>query len=105
MTSVGQPAASQIAATRCVVVVFPAVPVTPTTRNAREGWPWNASASNAMSRRASSLTTCGTASGSGRSTSSADAPRPTASAANSWPSLLAPTRQQNRAPLEHARES
>ena len=40
----GKPACSKIDASRCVVVVLPVVPVTPTTVMAADGWPWKAAA-------------------------------------------------------------
>ena len=62
------------------------------------GCPKNSAAAVAIARRVSSTTSCGTESSSGRSTTSATAPRATASAAKSWPSARAPRTQKNNAP-------
>ena len=64
------------------MVVFPFVPVTAATSSSRVGSPKNTFAAGAIAARASETTSCGTGSGSGRSTTSAAAPRSTATAAN-----------------------
>jgi hypothetical protein len=70
------PAASKIALTRYPVVVFPFVPVMPTTRICRLGCPANSAASHASASRASLTTIHGTvgAAGTGRSATTAAAP-------------------------------
>ena len=70
-----RPAAARIANRRKLVVVFPLVPVTPTTSSSRVGSPKNTSAAGAIAARASRTTICGTARSSARSTTSATAPR------------------------------
>ena len=98
-TSPGErPAAARTERRRKVVVVLPFVPVTPATSSARVGSPKKASAAIAIAARASSTTSCGTSSSSGRSTTSATAPAATASAAKSCPSAREPGTQKNTAP-------
>ena len=65
------------------MVVLPFVPVTPTTRSAAVGLPWNAAASGPIAARTLGTTTSGTSSPSGRSHTIAAAPRLTASGAKS----------------------
>ncbi len=52
MTVVGPRCVSRIEASRCVTVVLPFVPVTPTMSSDRAGWPKNAHATWAMAGRA-----------------------------------------------------
>ena len=87
------------------MVVFPFVPVTPTTLSSAVGSPWKVAASGAIAARASATLTSGTPSSSGRSTTSAEAPASTAAGANSWPSLLRPVTQKKRVPSLTARLS
>src|SRR5215207_10503181 len=106
----GSPAASRTACTRCVTVVLPAVPVTPTTYNSCDGSPQNAAATGPSARRTSGTTswgacTWGVGSVRGRSTSRATAPASSAAGARSWPSTRVPGTQQNSAPGRTARVS
>jgi hypothetical protein len=89
------PAASSRWRTSQAVVVLPLVPVTPTTRRRDVGSPWKRAAAGAIASRTEGTTTSGTPSSSGRSTTSATAPRRTASAAKSWPSRWKPGTQKN----------
>jgi hypothetical protein len=59
---------------RYVVVVLPAVPVTPTTSSARDGSSKNATAAGPIEARTECTTSCGTGGATGRSTTSAAAP-------------------------------
>ena len=99
MTAAGRPAASSTDRSRCVVVVLPFVPVTPTTSRSRDGWPWKAAAAGPIARacrRHDGLHhRCRAAS---RSHSSATAPASTARSAKSCPSTTAPGTQQNSEP-------
>ena len=92
------PAASRISRTRNAVVVFPFVPVTPTTRSSAVGSPKNRAASGAIAARASATTIWGTSTSSSRSTTSATAPAATTWAANSCPSAFSPGTQKNSVP-------
>ena len=100
-----RPAAARMAKSRNDVVVFPLVPVTPTTSSSSVGRPKNSSAATAIAARALGTTTCGTGRSSGRSTTSATAPRSTASGAKSCPSARAPGTQKNSDPGAAARAS
>ena len=81
-----------------MVVVFPFVPVTPTTVSSREGWRNTAAAMGPMARRTDGTRTCGQPTSSQRSTTTAAAPLASASPANAWPSTFTPGTQKNRAP-------
>ena len=83
---------------RNAVVVLPFVPVTPTTRSCAVGLPWNAAASGPIAARTLGTSTSGTSRPSGRSHTSAAAPRLTASAANSCPSTTKPGTQKKSVP-------
>ena len=94
--------------TRNAVVVLPLVPVIPTTFSRAVGSPWKAAAAGPIASRTLGTTTSGTPRSSGRSHTSAAAPRSTASGAKSWPSARKPGTQKKRAPgrtaaLEYAR--
>ena len=93
-----RPAASSRWRTRKAVVVLPFVPVMPTTSSSAVGWPWKRAAAGPIAARTSSTTTSGTPSPSGRSHTSAAAPRATASGAKSWPSERNPGTQKKSAP-------
>ncbi len=93
-----RPAAASTASRKNVVVVFPLVPVMPSTGSARDGSPWNRAATGPIDRRTDRTLAWGTAGATTRSTMSATAPRSTATAANSWPSTCRPGMQQNNAP-------
>ena len=80
------------------VVVLPFVPVMPATRRRDVGSPWKRAAAGAIAARASSTRTSGTPRPSGRSTTSATAPRSTASGAKSCPSRSKPLTQKNSVP-------
>ena len=80
------------------VVVFPLVPVTPTTRSSPVGSPQNRAAKVAIAARASPTTTCATGRSSSRSTTRATAPASTAATAKSCPSVFSPGTQKNSAP-------
>ena len=82
----GRPEPSSIARTMNVVVVLPFVPVTATTASSALGSPWKRAAAGPIAERTEPTTTSGTPRPSGRSTTSAAAPRCTASGAKSWPS-------------------
>ena len=69
--------------TRKAVVVLPLVPVIPTTRRVAVGSPWKAAAAGPIASRTLGTTTSGTPRPSGRSHTSAAAPRSTASGAKS----------------------
>ena len=86
-------------------MVLPFVPVIPTMSSFVAGSPWTATAMWAIASRVSVTTIWGTSSSRGRSTSSATAPRSTASAAWSCPSWRAPTKQANNEPDVTSRES
>jgi hypothetical protein len=77
---------------------LPLVPVMPTTRSSAVGSRWKRAAACAMAARMSSTCTSGTPRPSGRQTTSAAAPRATASAAKSWPSRVKPGTQKNSVP-------
>ena len=81
-----------------VVVVLPLVPVIPTTASSAVGSRCRRAAARAIAPRTSSTRTSGTPSPSGRWTTSAAAPRATASAAKSCPSRVKPGTQKNRVP-------
>ena len=104
------PCASSTWRARNAVVVLPLVPVTPITRNSAVGLPWNAAASGPIAARTLGTTTSGTSRPSGRSQTTAAAPRLTASAANSCPSTTNPGTQKRRprrdalAPIGQARD-
>ena len=83
---------------RKAVVVLPFVPVTPTTRSRAVGRPWKAAASGPIAARTLGTTTSGTPVPSGRSHTSAAAPRRTASAANTCPSTTKPGTQKKSVP-------
>ncbi len=93
-----RPAAARIAKSRNDVVVFPLVPVTPTTSSSRVGSPKKTSAAGAIAARASRTTSCGTGTSSTRSTTRATAPFETASRAKSCPSAREPGTQKKSAP-------
>ena len=95
---VWRPEASSSARTRKAVVVLPFVPVIPTTGRRAVGSPWKRAAATAIAARTSSTWTSGTPSSSGRATTSAAAPRETASDAKSWPSRVKPGTQKNSVP-------
>ena len=99
------PAASSIACSRNVVVVFPFVPVTPTTSSSFVGSPKNTSAATAIAALESGTTSCGTATSKDRSATSARAPRSSAAGARSCPSTRAPGTQKKSAPSATARVS
>ena len=80
------------------MVVLPFVPVMPTTSSSAVGSPKKRAAAGPIARRASSTTISGTPSPSGRSHTSAAAPRSTASGAKSWPSAVKPGTQKNSVP-------
>ena len=80
------------------MVVLPLVPVMPTTRSSAVGSPWKRAAACAIAARMSSTCTSGTPSPSGRVTTSAAAPRATASGAKSCPSRVKPGTQKNSVP-------
>ena len=101
----GRPAASSSERTRNAVVVLPLVPVIPATGSEAVGSPWKRAAATAIVERTSSTCTSGTPSPSGRATTSAAAPRATASGAKSWPSRVKPGTQKNRNPGSTARLS
>src|SRR4051812_9029913 len=94
----GRPAASSSPRTRKAVVVLPFVPVMPTTSSSAVGSPWKRAAAGAIAARALSTRTSGTPRPSGRSTTSAAAPRSTAAGAKSWPSAVNPGTQKKRNP-------
>jgi hypothetical protein len=77
------PAASSRPRSRNADVVLPFVPVIPATESRAVGSPWNRAPARAIAARTSSTCTSGTPSPSGRCTTSAAAPRATASGANS----------------------
>ncbi len=81
MTPHGSAAASKMAASRCVVVVLPFVPVTPTIVSRSDGWSNTEAAIGPAADLTSSTTTCGSVTSSTWSTTSADAPASTASSA------------------------
>ena len=87
------------------MVVLPLVPVTPTTFSSLEGWPKKLAASGAIAARTDGTSTSGTPSPSGRSTTSARAPAPTAWGANSCPSWRKPLTQKNSSPPRTCRLS
>ena len=95
---VWMPAASRISRTRNAVVVLPLVPVMPTTRSSAVGSSWKRAAAGPIAARTSGTTISGTPRPSGRSTTSATAPRSTASGAKSWPSAVKPRTQKKRLP-------
>ena len=99
----GCPAAANRPATRCAVVVLPLVPVTPTTRRARDGSPYQRAAMSAMARRTEGTTTCGALTPVSRSHTSAAAPASTAAAANAWPSNESPGTQKKSVPSATSR--
>ena len=92
------PAASSRWRTRNAVVVLPLVPVMPTTRSSAVGSPWKRAAAGPIAARTSGTSTSGTPRPSGRSHTSAAAPRSTASGAKSWPSARKPGTQKNSVP-------
>ncbi len=92
------PAAAAIRSSRYVVVVFPFVPVTPSTRIARAGSPWNRAQSGPSTLRTEPTRACGTSTSSQRSTRHAVAPAATAAIVWSCPSVCAPGIQQKSAP-------
>ena len=92
------PASSRIERTRKAVVVFPFVPVTPIMRSSALGSPKNRAAIGAIAARESGTTSCGTATSSSRSTTSATAPASTTAGAKSWPSAVLPRTQKNSVP-------
>ena len=81
-----------------MVVVFPLVPVTPTTGSVSVGLPQNSSETVASAARASATTICGVGRSSRRSATSATAPFATASAAQSCPSTPEPRTQKKTLP-------
>ncbi len=99
------PAASSTSRIRNAVVVFPFVPVTPTTRSSAVGSPQNRAARGAIAARASATTTCATSKSSSRSTTSPTAPASTAAAAKSCPSTFSPGTQKNSVPARAFRLS
>jgi hypothetical protein len=92
------PAPSRISRIRKAVVVFPFVPVTPTTRSSEVGSPKNRAATGAIAARALGTTIWGTATSSSRSVTRATAPASITWAANSCPSTFSPTTQKNSVP-------
>ena len=95
---VRRPAASSSPRTRKAEVVLPFVPVMPTARNRAVGSPCSRAAAGAIAARTSSTSTSGTPWPSGRWTTSATAPRATASSAKSCPSRVNPGTQKNSVP-------
>ena len=89
-----------MSANRCVTVVLPLVPVTPTVTNASAGWPNWVLAMHAIATRAvlGGTTTWATSSSRGRSTTSATAPLSTAAAAKSCPSAITPVKTEEQCP-------
>ena len=75
---------------RPVVVVFPLVPVTPTRVSRRAGWPNHAAPSTRAARRPSRTRISGTPDPEAASTTTALAPRPTASGTKRCPSACEP---------------
>ena len=80
------------------MVVLPFVPVMPTTRSFFVGSPKKRAATAGIAARASGTITSGTPRPSGRSHTSAAAPRRTASGAKSCPSLVNPRTQKKSVP-------
>ena len=80
------------------VVVLPFVPVTPMTPSRAVGSPYSRAAAGAIAARTEGTTTSGTPSPSGRSTTSAAAPRAMASGAKSCPSRVKPGTAKNSVP-------
>ena len=95
---VRRPAASSSPRTRKAEVVLPFVPVTPIALRRAVGSPCRRAAAGAMAARTSSTRTSGTPRPSGRWTTSAAAPRATASGAKSCPSRVNPGTQKNSVP-------
>ncbi len=95
---VWRPAASSSSRARNAVVVFPFVPVTPTTSSVALGSPLNRAAAGAIAARTSGTWISGMPRFRGRSTTSATAPRAAASGAKSCPSRVIPTTQKNSVP-------
>ena len=89
------------------VVLFPSVPVTPSTVSRREGWPWKAAAAGERARRGSATRAPAVPGGSSTcpACSTAAAPRRSASPMKQWPSVCTPGRAANRKPGSTARES
>jgi hypothetical protein len=98
MTPGVRPSARKIASSRNVVVVFPFVPVTPTTVIASAGCPKNAAEIGPIAARTSGTLIWGTSRSNQRSTTIAVDPRESASPAKAWPSAELPGTQKNRAP-------
>ena len=88
-----------------VVVVLPLVPVMPTTASSAVGSPCMRAAARAIAARTSSTSSSGTPRPSGRWTTSAAAPRATASGAKSCPSRVNPGTQKNSVPGTTVRSS
>ncbi len=109
ITPGASPAASAIASTRYVVVVFPFVPVTATTRSEREGWAWKRPAAWARASRGSTTSTAVAPLASRASNPAAPktaaAPAATAAAAKRAPSACTPGRAKNASPGFTRRES
>ncbi len=90
--------AASTAAVMNVVVVFPLVPVTPTTVRSRVGSPWIAWLTGPSASRTSSTTMVGIPQSPARDTIAATAPAPAAAATKSWPSRSKPGMAANREP-------
>ncbi|OQB34545.1 MAG: hypothetical protein BWY06_03437 [Candidatus Latescibacteria bacterium ADurb.Bin168] len=101
-----KPPAAPTEPTRRTVVVFPFVPVTPTSAVFLSAFPYQAMATTASALRTSGTTIWGTASPSiCTGVSTAEAPCSHACAANLHPSTFEPGNAQKRAPLRAVRES
>ena len=93
-----RPAARKIDSRRKVVVVFPFVPVTPTSGKRSDGRPKNAADIGPIAHRTVGTMTCAQPTGTGRSATTATAPAARPPAAKSCPSTCRPGTQKNRAP-------
>src|SRR5437879_11344970 len=105
ISPIRRPEVPRIESIMYAVVVLPAVPVTPTTSKSELGLRKNATAAGPSARRTSATTSGGPATSSGRSTTSATAPAPTAAAAISCPSAREPRTQKKSVPGPTARVS
>jgi hypothetical protein len=107
MTPGTMPAVRKTDSIRYVVVVLPFVPVTPTVTIASAGRPKASAETGPMASRTEGTRTCetgGSRSSIHRSTSTATAPRATASAAKSCPSVLVPGTQKKSDPRWTSKE-
>src|SRR4051794_24518034 len=77
----------------------------PATGTSPLGWPKNIAAAGPIARRTLGTTSCGTATSSGRSQTSATAPAATACGARSWPSTREPGTQKKSEPGPAVRAS